>query len=84
METLRQRLRTVSTYNQELEQKLTTAETQLQELQDKFDRQGNDMVKDRRDKEKMETELQTTYEELKLRLVELQVFDWLGFLGKAV
>jgi uncharacterized protein (DUF3084 family) len=75
VDTLKQRLKSVATYNQELEVKIGEAEQQISELQDIIDQQNNDMMKARREREKTESEIEDVYEELKIRSAQLQVLN---------
>ncbi|KAL7301882.1 hypothetical protein TKK_0005485 [Trichogramma kaykai] len=72
---LKQRLKTLAQNSEENHQKLIETEKQMADLQEKFDRQTNELSRERREKEKVSSDFFDCLDELKMRMMDLQTLE---------
>lgn len=73
MDTLRQRLKNMSYYTEELEKRTSDADQQLNEMQENLDLQLSEVSKERRLRLRTEDELHQVQEELSEKVTTLEV-----------
>ncbi|XP_011875433.1 PREDICTED: cilia- and flagella-associated protein 58-like [Vollenhovia emeryi] len=72
METMRQRMKNMTIYTQELEKKSSEIEQRMTDMQDMIGMQLNEISREKRSRERAETEVQQLQEELVLKKNELE------------
>lgn len=73
METMRQRLKNMSIYTEELERKGSAADHRMNEMQETLDMQLNEISREKRSRERAETEVRQFQEEITVKKNELEV-----------
>lgn len=73
METMRQRLKNMSAYTEELEKKVSVLDHRMNEMQETLDMQLNEISRERRGKERAEVEARQLEEEITVKKSELEV-----------
>lgn len=73
METMRQRMKNMASYVDELEKKSVETEEQIEDLNDTIEMQASELSREKRAKEKVEMDLQQLEEEFTVKKNELEV-----------
>lgn len=73
METMRQRMKNMSVYTEELEKKSSEVDHQVNEMQETLDMQLNEISRERRARERAETDVRQLQEEIAVKKSELEV-----------
>ncbi|XP_011063039.1 PREDICTED: coiled-coil domain-containing protein 147-like [Acromyrmex echinatior] len=73
METMRQRMKNISFYAQELEQKNNEANQQMTEMQETIGMQLNEISREKGTREKLEIEMRQLQEEINIKKNELEL-----------
>lgn len=73
METMRQRLKNMSAYKEELEKKASVLDHRMNEMQETLDMQLNEISRERRGRERAEVEVRQLREEITVKKDELEV-----------
>lgn len=73
METMRQRLKNMSAYTEELEKKANVLDHRMNEMQETLDMQLNEISRERRGRERAEVEVRQLQEEITVKKDELEV-----------
>lgn len=73
METMRQRLKNMSSYTEELEKKVGMLDHRMNETQETLDMQLNEISRERRGRERAEVEVRQLQEEITVKRDELEV-----------
>lgn len=73
IETMRQRMRNMSAYTEELEKKGSESEQRINELHETIGMQLNELSHEKRGRERAETEMRQLQEEIAVKKTELEV-----------
>jgi len=73
METMRQRMKNMSIYTEELEKKNSEIEQRMTEMQETIEMQLNEISREKRVRERAETEIRQLQEEIIVKKNELEV-----------
>jgi len=73
METMRQRMKNMSIYTEELEKKNSEIDQRMTEMQETIEMQLNEISREKKVREKAETEIQQLQEEIIVKKNELEV-----------
>lgn len=76
METMRQRLKNMSVYTEELEKKSSEVDHQMNEMQETLDMQLNEISRERRGRERAEADVRQLQEEITVKKNELEVRNY--------
>lgn len=73
METMRQRMKNMSIYTEDLEKKKSEIDQRLMEMQETLDMQMNETLREKKVRERAETEVRQLQEEIIVKKNELEV-----------
>lgn len=73
METMRQRMKNMSIYTEDLEKKKSEIDQRLMEMQETIDMQMNETLREKKVRERAETEVRQLQEEIIVKKNELEV-----------
>lgn len=81
METMRQRLKNMSAYTEELERKGSAVDHRMNEMHETLDMQLNEISREKRGRERAEMEVRQLQEEIIAKKDELEVRIWTRIKG---